>query len=79
MAKAGRKPTGLNRKNIVQVALNDEENEFVARYCFENGFSSATFGRMKILVPGWRSKLEQLRNAQKYAPLHKLDGRRRRA
>ena len=79
MAKAGRKPTGLNRRNITQVAFNDEENEFVARLCFEKGFSGATYGRMKMLPPGWRFKLDELRNAQKYAPLHKLDGRRRRA
>lgn len=77
MAKAGRKPTGLSRSIIVQVALNSDENEFVARHCFENGLASATYGRLKMLPAGWREKLEALRKAQKYAALNSLDGRRR--
>lgn len=78
MPKPGRKPTGLARKNIVQVALNDEENEYVARQCYEKGISAASYGRQKILPPTWRSQLEMLRRAQHYTPLHKLDGRRKR-
>ena len=77
MEKRGRKPTGLTRKNVVQVALNDEENEYVARNCYEEGMSGATYGRKRMLPMNWRSRLELLRKLQNYSPLNQLDGRRR--
>lgn len=77
MSRRGRKATGLERPHILQVALTEEENEYVARYCADRGFSAATFGRIKILHNGWREELKELRRHQKDAPLHDLDGRRK--
>ena len=77
MGKRGRRATGLMRPHILQVALTPEENEYVARYCADRGFSAATFGRIKILHNGWRDELEQLRRHQKGATLNDLDGRRK--
>lgn len=76
MTKPGRKPTGLKRPHIVQVALTADENEFVARWCYEHGISAATLGRMKLLRNGWKTDLNRLRLEQNGMPLKELDGRR---
>lgn len=76
MAKAGRKPTGQQRPNIVQVTFSDEEFEFIGRHSIDIGMSTAAFGRQSMLPPDWRQRLPKLRMMQG-KPLHSMDGRRK--
>lgn len=73
----GRKASGLKRPYIVQVAMNEEEFEYISRQSIDSGVSSSAIGRTVMLPPDWRKRLEKLRKSQDNKSLAELDGRRK--